>query len=148
MSNLRPARGAKRQPKRVGRGNSSGKGTTAGKGTKGQSARTGGRNKLKWIGMKRLVLSTPKLRGFRSRWEKTAAVSLDLVSEAYASGEAVSLATLKRKGLVTKDAPSAKLIGGLAPLKKKLTVARGVALTASARMQVEAAGGEVKQKAK
>ncbi len=66
MHTLRPSKGSKSKPKRVGRGNASGKGTTAGRGGKGQTARSGGRNKLKLLGMRHLMLQTPKLRGFKS----------------------------------------------------------------------------------
>ena len=41
LSNLRPAPGATRPRKRVGRGNASGQGTTAGRGTKGAKSRSG-----------------------------------------------------------------------------------------------------------
>ena len=41
LSSLRPAKGAVKNRKRVGRGPGSGKGTTAGKGNKGQQSRSG-----------------------------------------------------------------------------------------------------------
>ena len=41
LSSLRPAKGAVKNKKRVGRGQGSGNGTTAGKGNKGQQARSG-----------------------------------------------------------------------------------------------------------
>jgi large subunit ribosomal protein L15 len=42
LDQLHPAPGAKKGPKRVGRGPGSGHGKTAGKGHKGQKARSGG----------------------------------------------------------------------------------------------------------
>ena len=42
LHELRPAKGAKRSRKRVGRGTAAGQGKTAGRGTKGQNARSGG----------------------------------------------------------------------------------------------------------
>jgi large subunit ribosomal protein L15 len=45
LEDLRPATGSKKNPKRKGRGNSSGNGTTAGRGGKGQTARSGGFHK-------------------------------------------------------------------------------------------------------
>jgi large subunit ribosomal protein L15 len=42
LNDLRPAKGATRPRKRVGRGTSSGSGGTAGKGHKGHKARSGG----------------------------------------------------------------------------------------------------------
>lgn len=41
LSSLRPAKGAVKNKKRIGRGQGSGNGTTAGKGNKGQQARSG-----------------------------------------------------------------------------------------------------------
>ena len=41
LHNLRPAEGAKRSRKRVGRGPGSGNGKTAGRGHKGQKSRSG-----------------------------------------------------------------------------------------------------------
>ena len=41
LANLKPAKGATRRRKRIGRGIGSGRGKTATKGTKGQKARTG-----------------------------------------------------------------------------------------------------------
>ena len=42
LHDLRPAEGAKKDRKRVGRGISAGQGKTAGRGTKGQNSRSGG----------------------------------------------------------------------------------------------------------
>ena len=42
LHDLRPVKGSKQAPKRIGRGHGSGWGKTAGKGHKGQNARSGG----------------------------------------------------------------------------------------------------------
>jgi len=67
---LKPAHGAKHSPKRVGRGNASGHGTSSTRGGKGQTARSGGSRGLARLGFRRLMQSTPKLRGFKSLNDK------------------------------------------------------------------------------
>lgn len=142
MHNMRPARGSKSQPKRVGRGNASGKGTTAGRGGKGQKARTGGRNRLKLLGMRHIMLSTPKLRGFNSRYAKDEVVTLRTLGRAFESGSKVSPVTLAKKGLVSGSSAKVKILGS-GTLKKKLVV-MGCAVSATAKAAIEAAGGEVR----
>ncbi len=142
MHTLKPAKGSKRYPKRVGRGNASGKGTTAGRGGKGQTARTGGRNKLKLLGMRHLMLQTPKLRGFKSHRGKSSIVTLGELNRAYGSGETVTPATLAKKGIVPSPGARVKVLGG-GMLKKKLIVS-GCAVSAGAKELIAKAGGEVR----
>jgi large subunit ribosomal protein L15 len=142
LHNLHPAAGAKRKSKRVGRGNASGKGTTAGKGGKGQTARSGGRFGLNILGMKRLVLSTPKLRGFTSPHAKAVAVDLDMLNVAFDAGNKVTPKTLAKKGLIPSGA-KVKLLGS-GTLKKKLIVI-DCAVSEGAKAKIAAAGGEVRE---
>lgn len=141
LHTLAPKHGSRAKKFRIGRGLGSGRGKTAGKGTKGQKARTGGRNKLKLKGLKQMLLSFPKNRGFQSRYDKVAAIPLKRLTS-YGNGETVSLVTLRQKGLVTRTDRSAKIVGG-GSIDKKLTV-DGVAVTAGAKAAIEAAGGSVK----
>lgn len=142
MHNLKPAKGAKRQPKRVGRGNASGKGTTAGRGGKGQTARTGGRNRLKLLGMRHLMLQTPKLRGFKSHHPKLQNVNVGQLNAAFQSGETVSPKFLAKKGYVASSGARVKILAG-GNLKKKLIVT-GCVVSESAKEKIVAAGGEVR----
>ena len=50
LNKLSPGKGAKKDPKRVGRGSSAGQGKTAGRGVKGQRARAGGYHKVGFEG--------------------------------------------------------------------------------------------------
>ena len=50
LEGLKPAKGAKKKNKRIGRGNASGHGSTATKGNKGQIARSGGYHKVGFEG--------------------------------------------------------------------------------------------------
>ncbi len=143
LHNLFSVTGRKHKNKRVGRGNASGKGTTAGRGTKGQKARTGGRNKLKLKGLRRLIMSTPKLRGFKSQYQKDFPVQIAMVEKAYVAGEIVSKETLVRKGLMQNKMVSAKLLDDGTKLTKKLVVM--IAASKTATEKVIAAGGEMKK---
>jgi large subunit ribosomal protein L15 len=143
LSNLKPSRGSRHNFKRVGRGNASGKGTTAGRGTKGQKARTGGRGGIKVMGLRRLVMQTPKLRGFKSLSKSAVAlVSLEMLNEAFKQGDVISRKTLSIKGLIPASVTKIKILGG-AELKKKLIVV-GCQLSAPAKEKILAAGGEVR----
>jgi len=142
MHNLRPAKGAKNYPKRVGRGNASGKGTTAGRGGKGQTARTGGRNKLKLLGMRHLILATPKLRGFQSQYAKSAVIDLDRLNENFSGGQSVNPRSLREKGLIPATARGVKILAN-GKLQKRLTVS-GCRVSAVAKEKILAAGGEIK----
>ena len=67
LNDLRPADGAKKKRKRIGRGNSSGHGTTAGRGTKGQLSRSGGGKGAGFEGGQNpLAMRLPKLPGFKN----------------------------------------------------------------------------------
>lgn len=141
MHTLKPAKGSRKKSRRLGRGRGSSKGTTAGKGTKGQGARTGGRNRRALRGLRRLVLSTPKLRGFRSLKAKPEVLSVAEIAAAFENGAKVTPRTLKQKGLVTDAKASVKLLGG-GEIKVKLLVA-GCAVTEGAKAAIEKAGGSV-----
>jgi large subunit ribosomal protein L15 len=141
MHSLRPAKGAKHYPKRLGRGNASGKGTTAGRGGKGQTARSGGTTGLKLMGMRHLMLSSPKLRGFKSIYAKAAEVSLAQLGANYADGETVTLPSLKKKKLVPAAAKKAKVLNNGA-IAKRITL-KGIAASEGAKAKIVAAGGEV-----
>lgn len=140
LNTLKPAHGSRTKSFRIGRGHGSGRGKTAGKGTKGQKSRTGGKKKLKLKGLKQMLLGFPKMRGFQSRYPKSRAVLLSRL-DGFQAGATVSVETLRAKGLMTRRDVSAKIVGG-GTLSKALKVS-GVAVTASARKAIEAAGGSI-----
>jgi large subunit ribosomal protein L15 len=139
LHTIKPARGSRTKAFRIGRGNASGRGTTAGKGTKGQRARSGGRNKLKRKGLRAMLLSFPKNRGFRSQYEKPETVTVGSLAKAFAKPQAVDVSTLKKAGLVTKRAMGAKIVSG-GELAVALKIA-GIGATATAKAAIEKAGG-------
>lgn len=109
LSNLGPAHGSKTMKKRVGRGLGS-KGTTSGRGQKGQSSRSGVGG-LKRLGMRPVMLATPKLRGFRSLNGKSFAVNVGDLEKSYLANEVVTPKTLAKKGLITSADKTVKILG-------------------------------------
>lgn len=141
LHNLKPSALSHHRIKRVGRGNASGHGTFSTRGSKGQRSRAGGRRGLKRLGMKRIIASLPKRRGFLSHRERPVELSVGLLLGAFPAGATVGLNDLVRKGLAPPGSKNVKLIGG-GSLKTAITI-RGVAATAGARAQIEAAGGKL-----
>ncbi len=139
---LKPAKGAKHSVKKIGRGNASGHGNYSGRGGKGQTARSGGSRGLRLKGFRRLMQSTPKLRGFNSQYSKPAEVYLNDLEVNYNSGDTVDFASLVEKGIIKASAESAKILN-TGNLTKKFIIS-GVNATKSAVEKIKAAGGEVK----
>ncbi len=87
--------------KRLGRGISAGGGKTAGRGTKGQKSRAGHNIPRQFEGgQTNLSLRLPKIRGFRKFNDKTAEISLDVLSKNYKEGDTVTIENLLKKNLV------------------------------------------------
>jgi len=140
LHTIAPSKGAKKAKKRLGRGYGSGKGTTAGRGTKGQRARTGGRNSLKLKGMKQMILGFPKSRGFASTKVHIFDIRAERVMKAFNEKATVTVADLKRKGLLPKKVVYVKLIGGGETVVKPLKIV-GIRATQSVKEAIEKAGG-------
>lgn len=139
LNDLRPAKGATRPRKRVGRGEGSGSGGTAGKGHKGHKARSGGGSAL-WFegGQMPLQRRVPK-GGFTNinRIDYQVVNVRDL--NRFEPGTEVTLALLKEKNLAKRLALPVKVLGN-GSLDRPVKV-RVHAASASAREKIEAAGG-------
>ncbi|MCR4278754.1 MAG: 50S ribosomal protein L15 [bacterium] len=140
LHTIAPSKGAKKTKKRIGRGYGSGKGTTAGRGTKGQRARTGGRNGLKLKGLKQMILGFPKSRGFASTKAQVFDIRAERVMKVFNDNATVTVAELKKKGLLPKQAVYVKLIGGGEEAVKPLKIV-GIRATQSVKTAIEKAGG-------
>lgn len=140
INTLKPARGAKRAKKRVGRGNASGHGTYSTRGMKGQRARSGGKSGLRARAIKDLVQSTPKSRGFKSLKIKPVTVTLSVLEKYFNDGDTVDIQTLREKKIIGKNVKFAKVVA-TGELKKKLTV--NVPVSQGAGELVTRAGGAV-----
>lgn len=142
LSNLKPAKNSAHREKRVGRGNSSGHGTFSTRGTKGQRSRTGGRNKLKRLGFKKILAQTPKNRGFKSDKPKNQVVNLNDINQFFADGAKIDALSLLKAGLIGTTASSIKVLGE-GELKLKNLEFTGVKMSAGAKAQVEKLGGKI-----
>ena len=143
LNDLRPAEGAKKNRKRVGRGNSSGNGTYAGRGLNGQLSRSGGGKGAGFEGGQQpLAMRLPKLPGFtnHSRVEY-APVNVSRLDALFADGDVVDGTSLVEKGVIKAEFIPVKVLGD-GELTKSLTV-RVDKVSASAQAKIEAAGGKV-----
>jgi large subunit ribosomal protein L15 len=140
---LRPPKGAKRNRKRIGRGNASGQGTYAGKGMKGQQARAGSGPRIGFEGGQTpLIRRLPARRGFHNPFRTAyAAVNLDDLSR-LPPGSEVTPETLREAGVVRSKLP-VKLLGD-GEVSAALVV-KTHRVSSSARTKIEAAGGTVEE---
>ncbi len=140
LNDLKPAAGAKKSRKRVGRGIGSGTGKTAGRGHKGQKSRSGGYHKVGFEGGQMpLQRRLPKF-GFKSRVARFSD-EVRLHELQRAGVDVVDLAVLKAANIVRRDVKRVKVVAS-GELSKPVTV-RGLAVTPGARARIEAAGGKV-----
>ena len=142
---LKPAKGANKERKRLGRGTGSGLGTTAGKGHKGQKARKGGGKTHPGYegGQMPMTRRIPK-RGFSNARFATEyeVVNLDDIEMRFESGQEVNRSTLKAHALIHGNKDGIKILGD-GEIKKKLTFVVNK-VSATAAKKISAAGGEVK----
>lgn len=139
LSDLRPAPGARRPRKRLGRGPGSGTGKTAGRGHKGRGARSGGNTHPRFEGGQMPLQRRLPKRGFHNPFRREMAViNLGRLEAAFESGAVVDAAALVAKGLVRGKLPIKVL--GQGTLSKALTV-KAHAFSAAAKERIAAAGG-------
>ena len=137
LHHLKPAEGATKDRKRVGRGRAGAGGKTAGRGTKGTGARKNVPAGFEG-GQMPLQRRLPKWKGFRNpNREEFAVVNVEVLAKYYESGEVTPDALLKH-GLVRKGRPVKVLARG--DIDKALTV-RAHAFSRAAREKIERAGG-------
>ena len=144
MNELKPAIGAKKAPKRLGRGIGSGTGKTSGKGHKGQWARSGGGVRPGFEGGQMpLIRRLPKV-GFDNAWKKVyTTINIDEL-EAFADGAEVTAEILLDAGIISKIEPYGLKVLGDGQLTKKLNV-KAKKFTKSAAEKITAAGGKAEE---
>src|ERR1700745_4271270 len=140
LNKLKPKKGSKHARKRVGRGPGSGHGKTAGRGEKGQKSRTGFSRMLGFEGGQMPLHRRLPKRGFTSIFKTEHAVVNLSDLERFDNGATVDEAALRKAGLVKGQTPHGIKVLGDGKLSKKLTV-QAAKFSASARKQIEAAGG-------
>jgi large subunit ribosomal protein L15 len=148
LHSLGPAKGARKERKRIGRGDGSGTGGTAGRGHKGAGARSGNRKRVRFEGGQNPIhMRMRKLRGptmkksmpFEKFRTRTQPVNLADLEARFDAGAEVTPESLRGAGLAKRRAVPVKVLGD-GDLTKALTVhAHG--FSKSAREKIEAAGG-------
>ena len=140
LNDIKPAPGAKKNRRRVGRGIGSGLGKTAGRGHKGQKSRAGGYHKVGFEGGQMPLQRRLPKRGFLAV-TIVKAVEVRSGDLAKVGSDAIDLAGLKKAGLVPEGASRAKIILA-GKVEKKFSVS-GVGASKGAREAIEKAGGSV-----
>jgi large subunit ribosomal protein L15 len=139
LHHLKPAPGAHKAKKRVGRGISAGSGKTAGRGTKGQKARSKIRPGFEG-GQTPLTRRLPKFDGFVNRFRiEYHVINVGALEQAFDAGATITPDLLREKGLVRKSKAPVKVLAE-GNLTKALTV-RVDKVSAAAAEKIRAAGG-------
>jgi len=139
LNNLKPAPGARRGHKRVGRGQGSGNGKTAGRGHKGAQSRSGFKFKRGFEGGQMPLHRRVPKRGFHNPFRtEYAVVNLDTLGERFEGGTTVTPELLRERGVVRSAGPVKVL--GRGEIAVALTV-RAHKFSGKAAEKIAAAGG-------
>ncbi len=143
LESLKPAAGALKAKRRIGRGPGSGRGKTAGRGHKGAKSRSGySRRRGFEGGQMPLIRRVPK-RGFtnifKKRIETVNVRDLNRLPE----GSVVTPELLVQQRLIRKRYDGVKVLGN-GELETKLVV-QAHAFSEAAKTKIEAAGGRVEE---
>jgi len=143
LHTLKPAKGATHKEKRIGRGEASGKGGTSTKGNKGGQSRAGYKSKMAHEGGQMPIQRRIPKRGFKNNnrieYKVLNVGGIEQLAEKYNITE-FSLQNLYINGLISQF-DSVKLLGN-GEIKGKFTFKIN-AISAKAKVAVEAAGGSV-----
>lgn len=140
-----PPKGARRNRKRVGRGDAAGGGSYAGRGMKGQKSRSGPGVRPGFEGGQMpLIKGLPMKRGFNNRYKTHyALIDLDTLQQRFDADTRVTPEMLHRLGIVRRTRRPIKVVGD-GELRHPLTVAAHK-FTAAARAKITAAGGSIEE---
>jgi len=144
LSNLKYAKGSKKNKKRIGRGEGSGHGGTSTRGMNGQMSRSGAKSKA-WFegGQMPLQRRIPKF-GFTSPFKvHYQVVNLELLQKLADTKKIteINLNTLKQYGLISTLHSPVKILGS-GDVKSKLKI-QANAFSKSATEKIQAAGGTI-----
>ena len=142
LNELRPPEGAKKNRKRIGRGEGSGTGGTSGKGHKGQNSRSGGGVRPGFEGGQMPLHRRLPKRGFNNIFAlKGVEVNIRDLDRCFAAGAEVDALAMAEAGLIKGAFDYIKVLGN-GDLDKALTV-KVDRISAGARAKIEKAGGKV-----
>ena len=141
LNDLSPAKGSRKDPKRLGRGVGSGTGKTAGRGTKGYNSRSGGGVRPGYEGGQMPLHRRLPKRGFTNIFRKNFAVINIRDLKRFDKGSVVDEAALIQVGLVNGKRDGIKLLGhGDIDYALEIKLNK---VSKSAREKIESAGGKV-----
>ena len=141
---IAPSKGARKNRKRVGRGDAAGQGSTAGRGNKGQKSRSGGGPPV-WFegGQLPLIKGLPMKRGFHNRFKTYYSLIKIETLENFDEGERITPELLLEKGYLRNLNQPVKIVGD-GVISKALTVV-AAKFTQSAKQKIEAAKGTAEE---
>jgi large subunit ribosomal protein L15 len=141
LHELRPAEGAVKDKKRLGRGTGSGLGKTSGRGHKGQGARSGGGVRVGFEGGQMPLYRRLPKRGFTNIFKKQYTLINVETLNRFENGTEITPELLKEMKVISKIEKDGIKILGEGNLEKSLTV-KAQKFTASAKEKIESAGGK------
>ena len=141
LDKLKPAPGAVRSKRRVGRGPGSGTGKTAGRGSKGAKSRSGYSLRYGFEGGQMPLIRRVPKRGFTNIFAKKVSNVNVRELNRFPEETVVTPDLLISSGLIDKSPDGVKVLGD-GELKKKLVV-QAHQFSAGAKAKIEAAGGRV-----
>jgi large subunit ribosomal protein L15 len=141
---LKPAAGARKKRKIVGRGNSSGHGNYSGKGCKGQKARAGKPVRQGFEGGQLpLIKRMPRKRGFTNIFRLAYSTVNVGKLNIFKAGSEVTPELLHAAGLIKSVVTPVKILAD-GELKQPMTV-KVAKFSTAAKAKIEAAGGKVEE---
>lgn len=141
LHELKPAKGAVKSKRRLGRGTATGQGKTAGRGQKGQWSRSGGGVRVGFEGGQMPLARRLPKRGFNNIFKKAyTEVNVEVLNR-FENGAEITAEVLKAAGVISKIEKDGVKILGEGNLEKAITV-KAAKFTASAQEKIEKAGGK------
>jgi large subunit ribosomal protein L15 len=141
LHNLIAPRGARKKPKRLGRGEASGHGKTCGRGHKGQKARKSGNVRIGFEGGQNPLARRLPKQGFTSMHVKSSIVNLKSLSDRFEANATIDIPALVSVGLLTNLHSKVKILGIGEPKSGFKIFAHGI--SNSAREKIEKSGGKI-----
>ncbi len=141
LNELRPAKGATKKGKRVGRGDGSGHGGTSCRGHKGQNSRSGGGVRPGFEGGQMPLSRRLPKRGFHNRFRKDVVIVNIGQLGVFPKDSVIDADTLMTIGIV-KSAGDAIKVLGKGTIDHPLTV-KVNGISRGAREKIEASGGTI-----
>ncbi|MBD3367063.1 MAG: 50S ribosomal protein L15 [Candidatus Eisenbacteria bacterium] len=141
LNDLKHASGARKNRRRIGRGQGSGRGGTSGKGHKGQKSRSGGSIPPWFEGGQMPLARRLPIKGFKNpNRREFEVINIRDIERSGLEGD-ITVDVLRTSGVVTSGKKPVKLLG-TGELSRAVNL-KVHAVSASAKQKVEDAGGTV-----